>query len=713
MKFPLEPGSEAAINFQTRLEAIALPGLPRLPITDHGIDHRGIGFISILHRDTQPLSLQRIADPTSLFVNVIETVSKFHERGIFLGDICGVSFVVDGVGRVLLSAMLGSFEYSASGTSLIPPRETLFYIAPEQRIVASPTATCDIYALGIMGYKLITGRFPQGNKPERFLDQNIVEQALAPSELVANCPEWVDRVIARCIDTDVSKRFQSCLALLDDLKQGECSSDGTTDRWLRRNKTVHFNLTGLSLPSLSSSVEKGFSFFRSRLLFGLVGAVVVVLVAYGSLRPQTNDTAAMIENQLEGITEGESLEERRTRIIKQVVTTGDPLAVYVLGSLILQQQNSSLRKESEDALTGFYQRRNLPYIASAMSWVLDLPESRYPGKEQMRQILESFDERYQGSFRLEKLRLLHARDKTLAAVILTALVLSKQIDGVSVLQKQWFQEIGAEGAAIFYTPVALTLSSSTMREVFGSHLRNLVAELHPEETIRLLEMQSGEDLELVMHLSARAKSEHLYPPFQELIVAQIMVAAGAGQSDLAGVLIRGLSNQISRSDIALIGPCEEQSEVTALLSLFLLSNDRDVTGTILGKLGQCLLPDALSRDLLAGQFQSYSPLLRARVIISLATQTGYSELDQALSVIIPSPSRDVILKGIFEHGEPELIGLTLERIGGALSSQYLLSLAKHPNSDVRSRVISMLVRRDDPSIEAQLADLITNPESDR
>lgn len=707
MKFPLEPGSDAAASFERRLEAVAMPNLPRLPVVDRGIDKRGIGYVTVLHRDTQPLSLQRIAEPAGLFVNLVDTVSKFHEREIILGDICGVSFVVDGVGRILLSAMLGSFDYSARGTSLIPPRETLFYIAPEQRVVANPTATCDIYALGIIGYKLITGRFPQGNKPERFLEQSLVEHALAPSELVPNCPRWVDRVIARCIDTDVSKRYQSCRGLLDDIAAATDLVDGSPDRWLRRNKTVHFNLTNLKIPGLTSTVEQSLSVFLSMRVVGVIGALFVLSLAlFGGYRFFYGPDEISGERDVPLIA-GETVEARRGRIIEQLTTSNDPVSVYVLASLIQQQREPALRKETEAALIKFYERQGQIYFASAVKWILNLPASRYPAKEHMRQVLEVLDSRYTQSARLERLNSLRAKDNTMASVLLTALILSKQVDGVSSLQRKYLQEIGAEGAIVFYTPVALTLSSAVLRDVFRSEMRELVANLHAEEATKMLEMQTADDLDLVLNLSARAVTQHLYPPIQELIVKQIENAAGTKDRDLVEVFIRGLSGQLNKADIAKVSSCNEESEVIALLSLYLLSNVREVTESLLNKLNQCVLPDPLSRALLGGQFLSGSQLLRAQVILALASRTGYSELDEALSSIIPSPNRDVILKGVFEYGDPELIGLTLERIGGALSSQYLLSLGEHPNADVRSRVISILVNRNDPTIERQLAELVT------
>ena len=683
-----------------------MPGLPRLPITDRGIDARGVGFVSLLHRDTQPLSLQRLADPANIFINIIEAVSKFHLQGIYLGDLCGVSFVLDGTGRVLLSALLGSYDYSARGTSLIPPRETLFYIAPEQRAVASPTATCDIYALGIMGYRLVTGRFPQGNKPERFLDQNLIENALAPSELVQNCPPWLDRVIAKCVETDVSSRYQSCEAMLADIR---AENDGETEasaKWLHRNKTVHFNMSGLGV-SLDRSVARLAS--RPTRIFVLLSLFLLAIVA--AVVSGSRDSSEMEDLESLKVSSGSS-GERRLQIMKQILVSDDPVSIYVIGSLYLQQDDKQNKQETGEALFKYFERRNKLYLASALRWLLQLPNDQLPSKEQLRLILEICDDRYAAAKRLQKLNQLHTQDREKASVFLTAVALGKEIDAISNTLKQWLQEIGEEGSSVFYTPVALTLSSAHLRAIFSAQVPSLVAELLPEETVKLLELQSGGDSQLIMHLAARAKIENLYPPFHELIVDQIMAVAGRQEKELTNVYVRALTGKIGSGDFTRLSPCSDDKQSVALLSLYILSSDNSLSEQFLKAIRLCIPHDPLSSELLTGQLQTASPLLTALIVIALGSRTDYAELDRALSAIIPAPTRDSILGVIFSYGEPQLIGLTLERAGGALSSQYLLSLAKHPNSEVRSRVVAILVRRNDISIEQPLAELMAD-EQDR
>lgn len=82
-----------------------------------------------------------------------------------------------------------------TGTSIV--MGTPFYMSPEQlRNSASVDARADIYSVGVVLYEILTGNVPTGvPKPA--------------SQLTREVPPALDPIVAKCVDPDPNKRYQS------------------------------------------------------------------------------------------------------------------------------------------------------------------------------------------------------------------------------------------------------------------------------------------------------------------------------------------------------------------------------------------------------------------------------------------------------------------------------------------------------------------------
>jgi serine/threonine-protein kinase len=120
-------------------------------------------------------------------------------------------------------------------------RGTPLYMAPEQVVAdADVDLRCDIYGLGGVAYRLLTGSppFDRDSRTE-VLSAHAHEPVVPPRIRRPDLPEDLERIILRCLDKSPDARFQSALELADAL--AACSSAGTWDsqqaaRWWADNE---------------------------------------------------------------------------------------------------------------------------------------------------------------------------------------------------------------------------------------------------------------------------------------------------------------------------------------------------------------------------------------------------------------------------------------------------------------------------------------------
>ena len=165
-----------------------------------------------------------VNDAVRVLAEMADALAHAHARGVIHRDIkpdnvlfIGRHIVVTdfGVAKALDDAT-GENALTAIGVALGTPA----YMAPEQAS-AEPhvDARADIYALGCVGYELLTGRTPfAGLGAGEMLAAQVTKAPRPPRELRVDIPEELEAVIMRCLAKRPEDRWQSAQELLDRLE---------------------------------------------------------------------------------------------------------------------------------------------------------------------------------------------------------------------------------------------------------------------------------------------------------------------------------------------------------------------------------------------------------------------------------------------------------------------------------------------------------------
>jgi len=81
------------------------------------------------------------------------------------------------------------------------------YMAPEQFLSVAVDRRCDLYAIGCLGYALLTGAPPFAGGRIELMHAHLTTPA--PPLSVTEVPEEVGRVLQRCLEKDPARRFSS------------------------------------------------------------------------------------------------------------------------------------------------------------------------------------------------------------------------------------------------------------------------------------------------------------------------------------------------------------------------------------------------------------------------------------------------------------------------------------------------------------------------
>lgn len=180
----------------------------------------------------------RLSEFYSLAIQLSDSLNQLHHLGFVHHQISDQNIDYHPTNRAFELVNLELAQKKGN-----PPKELLaaidlHYLAPEQsgRIDWPCDARTDLYALGILFYRILCNQYPfSSTDPTELVHQHLAQLPKPPIEISKGVPIALSQIVAKLLAKNPGDRYQSALGLKTDLELSK-------QQWLNQNQENNFEL---------------------------------------------------------------------------------------------------------------------------------------------------------------------------------------------------------------------------------------------------------------------------------------------------------------------------------------------------------------------------------------------------------------------------------------------------------------------------------------
>lgn len=736
--------TSAIDKLDRRVKTITELDISSPKIKEHGVDSSGSAFLVTELVKGRPF-FATDKDPKTLgaaFSGAVRSIARLHSHGISLGDICDQSFLVGGQGRVYLVALLGTFDVETKHTTMLPPQQTLHYLAPEQRAGVGTDPTCDVYALGVLGYRLFTGRFLSEHKPPTGAHEDPTLGAPAPSQENSDLPEWVDDILGKCLMMSTKERFNHAGELLSAisvaLDSGHAPVSGGI--WSRKTLIVRPNRSGvLSTGALRNSAlvqnaldpegeeeEDDTSAVhtegqRKVLMFsiGLLISVFVAGIVYLFLEPWSFDSSPHLLEEAGEL--GELLPdhirprhtdifssrvstERKLAALKKISEEDDPVIPLYVAGVASSTDSPRIRSFAEEILIDRAYTQKLPLAASSIESYFNLarvnPQVPLPNNIIYSNIAKATDLSLPPDTRQNALEKIYSEVPRFGKDLAASLSLdTNRLEFIRALRLIYVMD-GRELPRGVVSRWPLILLDPQLSTKYGERFEKHIDTLSEQELAWSLLHFAKIDDPLLFSVAQATMDREIVPAFQEVFLNILLTANRSTMGRKQRVaLASGARGEINREAINSLGRWYDINAESALLAICAIAQDQtmalDAFDTLSGRSVSTEPSRTLVEWIRKDWYDHRAKAAKSIGILGHMNIATEEQIDFAFNHLIPFSQGSSFITKMKQTGQPELIRRAVEVLGKLLQDEDLLPLLRHQNKEVRLAAVRALEGRND------------------
>lgn len=158
------------------------------------------------------------SDARRILLQIAEGLAYAHEHGVVHRDLKPDNLLLNARGEVLIAdfGMARSQEYKTL-TATDEVLGTPAYMAPEQAQALKVDGRADLYALGVLGYELLTGELPFQGDAVAVIIAHITQNPVPVQERKPSVPDKLAAAVTRLLQKDPEARYQTAGELIQAL----------------------------------------------------------------------------------------------------------------------------------------------------------------------------------------------------------------------------------------------------------------------------------------------------------------------------------------------------------------------------------------------------------------------------------------------------------------------------------------------------------------
>ncbi|MBX7139381.1 MAG: hypothetical protein K1X83_15545 [Oligoflexia bacterium] len=731
LRHPLALNSEAVKRFLQRINAISEITPAVSDISAYGVDGGGAAFAVFPPLDGQSILSGNLemAEAERRLTAALRLVDRLHQSGIVCGDLCNSSFWVNRAGDLRLIGVMGSFDSEAVATAMLPPADSIPFFPPEQRSGAGIEPSSDVFSLGVLGYHLLTGRYPYGEGAAALMAQFDINKVAPPSALLAPPPVWGDAVLMQALNPDPTKRFRTAgdmLAALINCRSRAFDAEKQPVRTMRHDAVkVSSSGDGKSgnsqtlhpMPQIAAAteeaVEKHVRRNMSKLLIGSVlGTVLFFALVLPRLSGHGSNPAkgAARSGGLEGDIAALGSDELRQAVnavskdsadvngehgeeLEKIANSDDPLAHQILVKMAMDAKTGELREASEKAIVERARRLGLLRSAEQVRQWLRTVRSEQ-SESAYEPVLKSLDTTLPPDARSKYIRQAYAVEPDFALRLAAALAVDTgNLDEYQPVISQLVGDVLKLAEASQHSSVALILAEPNLAMIFGEDVIQKRASMPDGDLLWVLRVLADRNDINVRAIASLAVERGVLPPVRAQFLQLIRDRADL-PPDVVHALLRAAAGATRVEDISTIGQWYDLQAETVLLAILADNTEKDILTEALDVLAGRSLTIEPSASLVQWVRRKYwserADFARCIGMLANVDRVKQEDLDKLFDGIDQFAKDGELVELLLGSSSPAVVRSVLAKFGDLVNLGGLLKLLSSPDKEIRISAVKAL-----------------------